>query len=58
MALAWESSPNKVTVNTCTLDHPAALPLYQKLGFTPIGQSETFIHPLGDDDLLRIMQSI
>ena len=54
---AWESSPSKVTVNTCTLDHPAALPLYQKLGFAPIGQSETFIHPLGTQDLLRIIQS-
>ena len=54
---AWELSPLKVTVNTCTLDHPAALPLYQKLGFTPIGQTETFIHPLGDTDLLRIIQS-
>lgn len=54
---AWEMSPAKVTVNTCTLDHPAALPLYQKLGFTPIGQSETFIHPLTEKDLLRIVQS-
>jgi GNAT superfamily N-acetyltransferase len=26
----------EVLVNTCTLDHPAALPLYQKLGFQPI----------------------
>ncbi|MEX3009232.1 GNAT family N-acetyltransferase [Hoeflea sp. TYP-13] len=54
---AWEPSPLKVTVNTCTLDHPAALPLYQKLGFNPIGQSETFIHPLTDADLIRIAQS-
>jgi len=26
----------RMTVNTCTLDHPAALPLYQKLGFQPV----------------------
>lgn len=26
----------KVTVNTCTFDHPAALQLYQKLGFRPV----------------------
>ncbi|MBB5515199.1 GNAT superfamily N-acetyltransferase [Rubricella aquisinus] len=26
-----------VTVNTCTLDHPSALPLYQKMGFVPVG---------------------
>ncbi len=52
---AWNLGPKKVTVCTCTLDHKAALPLYQKFGFSPIGQSETFIHPLGDTDLMRIM---
>ena len=26
----------KLKVNTCTLDHKNALPLYQKLGFKPI----------------------
>lgn len=26
----------EMTVNTCTLDHPAALPLYQRLGFQPV----------------------
>ncbi len=26
----------EILVNTCTLDHPAALPLYQRLGFRPI----------------------
>ena len=34
---AWERpGVEKVTVNTCTLDHPRALPLYQKLGFEPV----------------------
>lgn len=28
----------RMTVNTCTLDHPRALPLYQKNGFIPVGQ--------------------
>lgn len=28
----------RLTVNTCTLDHPAALALYQRLGFTPVGR--------------------
>jgi len=33
---AWSrDGVERVTVNTCTLDHPAALPLYQKLGFRP-----------------------
>jgi hypothetical protein len=26
----------KMTVNTCTLDHPRALDIYQKLGFRPV----------------------
>ncbi len=26
----------EILVNTCTMDHPAALPLYQRLGFNPI----------------------
>jgi GNAT superfamily N-acetyltransferase len=26
----------EILVNTCTMDHPAALPLYQRLGFRPI----------------------
>ena len=30
----------KMTVNTCTLDHPRALSLYQKLGFTPVAREE------------------
>lgn len=33
--LAWDKGPKKLTVNTCTLDHPKALPLYQKMGFQP-----------------------
>ena len=30
----------KMTVNTCTLDHPAALALYQKWGFHPVRREE------------------
>lgn len=51
---AWQLGPSRVTVNTCTLDHRAALPLYQRVGFTPVGQSEALIKPLTDDDLLRL----
>ena len=29
----------RMTVNTCTLDHPRALPQYQKHGFQPVRQS-------------------
>ena len=34
---AWEKTNiEKLTVNTCSLDHKNALPLYQKLGFNPV----------------------
>lgn len=35
---AWITDPAKVTVDTCTLDHPAALRSYQRAGFTPYAQ--------------------
>lgn len=33
IATAWRSAPKSVRVETCTLDHPRALPLYQRMGF-------------------------
>ena len=34
---AWDNTDiKKLTVNTCSLDHKNALPLYQKLGFKPV----------------------
>ena len=35
---AWRHDPEKLTVNTNNLDHPKALPLYQRLGFRPVRQ--------------------
>ena len=35
IATAWMSEPDSVRVETCTLDHPRALPLYQRMGFVP-----------------------
>ncbi|MCO5066018.1 MAG: GNAT family N-acetyltransferase [Rhizobiaceae bacterium] len=47
ISAAWASgNPSSVIVQTCTLDHPAALPLYQKLGFSPVGQSHVMVQPL------------
>ena len=43
---AWSYEPDHVTVQTCTLDHPAALPLYQKAGFLPVAQETERIVPL------------
>ena len=35
---AFSRGSKQLTVNTCTLDHPAALPLYQRLGFRPVAR--------------------
>ncbi|MFT8675122.1 MAG: GNAT family N-acetyltransferase [Acetobacter sp.] len=35
---AWRNQPRSVRVNTCTADHPRALPLYLGAGFTPLRQ--------------------
>ncbi|MBC8038834.1 MAG: GNAT family N-acetyltransferase [Rhizobiales bacterium] len=39
----WARKPERVIVETCTLDGPAALPLYQKLGFAPYGRKEKMV---------------
>jgi len=37
IAKGWaRPGTRKMTVNTCTLDHPRALGLYQKMGFEPV----------------------
>jgi len=36
--LAWSYGPERLIVDTCTLDHPKALPMYQRAGFTPYKQ--------------------
>ena len=36
IAEGFSRGAKEITVNTCTLDHPAALPLYQRLGFSPV----------------------
>jgi len=46
---AWEHQPRLVSVETCTLDHPAALPLYQKLGFSPAWRKEETVRELSPD---------
>lgn len=40
---AWDHDPQKILVHTNTLDHPAALRLYQRLGFEPVGVGEETI---------------
>jgi GNAT superfamily N-acetyltransferase len=39
LEIAWARAPNRVTIHTCTLDHPRALEFYLKTGFTPYSRS-------------------
>ena len=46
LALAWRPGVERVRVNTCTLDHPAALPSYLKAGFRAVRRAfESFPDP-------------
>ena len=40
ISTAWEKKPQSVRLETCTLDHPRALPLYQRMGFVPYKRKE------------------
>lgn len=40
---AWAQPIHRLTINTCTLDHPRALPLYQRLGFRAYAREERFV---------------
>jgi len=40
---AWLEPIRRLTINTCTLDHPRALPLYQRIGFTAYNREERFV---------------
>lgn len=46
LRLAWRPGVRRLAVNTCTLDHPAALPAYLKAGFRACRRAfETFPDP-------------
>jgi GNAT superfamily N-acetyltransferase len=46
LALAWRKGVERVRVNTCSLDHPAALPSYLRAGFRPYRRAfESFPDP-------------
>lgn len=46
MRLAWRNGVRRVHVHTCTLDHPAALSAYRRIGFMPYKRSvERFPDP-------------
>jgi len=35
---AWRHGPAKLVVDTCSLDHPRALAMYQRAGFVAVRQ--------------------
>lgn len=39
LEIAWARSPRRITVHTCTLDHPRALGFYLHHGFEPYARS-------------------
>ena len=43
---AWAHPIKRLTVNTCTLDSPRALPLYQRMGFNVYAREERFVELL------------
>ena len=46
LRLAWREGVERVTVHTCSLDHPAALPAYLRAGFVATGRAfESFPDP-------------
>ncbi len=40
---AWIKPISNLLINTCTLDHPRALPLYQRIGFVPYSREDRYI---------------
>ena len=49
--LAWAHGPKTLRLETCTLDHPAALPLYQKFGFSVIARRTGIVEKLKRENL-------
>lgn len=51
---AWSDMPDKVIVETSTLDHPRALSLYQRMGFAPVSTREEEVTPLSEAQILEL----
>lgn len=43
LSIAAERSAQAIQIQTCTLDHPSALPLYQRYGFTPVSRQRVIL---------------
>nr|WP_075289055.1 GNAT family N-acetyltransferase [Pararhizobium arenae] len=51
---AWSSNPKLVRVSTNDLDHPRALQLYQRFGFSPVATRETTLKPLTEAEASQV----
>ncbi len=51
--LAWAHEPEVLRLETCSLDHPAALALYQKMGFEVIDRREGVVELMESDEPAR-----
>ena len=51
---AWSSNPKVVRVSTNDLDHPRALQLYQRFGFSPVSTHDTTLLPLSEAELAQL----
>ncbi|HYG91539.1 MAG TPA: GNAT family N-acetyltransferase [Azospirillum sp.] len=50
--MAWQGGTRKLVVNTCTFDHPKALPLYQSMGFQRVKEVERIVRDPRTDGVL------
>ncbi|RLQ88031.1 GNAT family N-acetyltransferase [Notoacmeibacter ruber] len=50
LSAAWNEGTERVTIGTTSLDHPAALRLYQRFGFEVTERSQGTIRPLSEPE--------
>ncbi len=53
----WQSNPKRVSVMTNSLDHPRALQLYQRFGFSPVETWDAIVEPITDSEMLTILSN-
>ncbi|TCM57256.1 hypothetical protein C8J36_10243 [Rhizobium sp. PP-F2F-G48] len=54
----WSYGPKVVKVQTNNLDHPRAIQLYQRFGFSPVATREDQLVPLSEDELLSLVAKL
>ncbi|WP_253381006.1 GNAT family N-acetyltransferase [Notoacmeibacter sp. MSK16QG-6] len=58
LSAAWEGATERVTIGTTSLDHPAALRLYQRFGFEVTERSQGTIRPLSAKERAEKLNSV